>query len=101
MSQIFEKYIEENILKIGSYDLDHIFSNIKEDSFDEIEDTFNFELKIHGIKLNNFSKIEIPKNVKYKKLDSKFNSFKALYIFMEINKDNNMVSPYYGKDLLI
>ena len=98
--------MEKDILKLGSYDLDHIFSGIKDteksyDNKESLRENFNFELKCRGLIDKEKTEIMIPKNVKYPNLKNKFQGYEDLYLFMYENRDNTMVSPYYGEDLLI
>ena len=97
--------VENNILYLGSYDLDHMFSGIQDteksyDNLENVKDTYIFELEqIKGIKFNEEQEIRIPKNVKFPSLKTSFNGFKDLYLFMYENRNNPMINPYFGIDI--
>ncbi len=97
--------IENNILYLESYELDHMFCGIQDtkksyDNLEKIKSIYIFNLEqIKGIKFNEEQEIQIPKNVKFPSLKTFFNGFKDLYLFMYENRDNSMVNPYFGIDI--
>lgn len=99
--------IENNKIILGSYDIDHIFSGIKEKENSEIIKQAvisNFEFEMN---LSNFQKVEniyeiginIPKNKIIQKSRSSFIDFEDLFNYIYSFKFEENIVPYNGTDL--
>lgn len=91
--------LKNNILKLGSYDLDHIFK--KEENLEKFKkrsySNFDFETSLKSIYSKEFI-IKVPKN-KMPNTITVFGNLDELIDYMYINRGNKNIIPYHGEDI--
>jgi len=92
-------------ISLSSYDIDHIFSGLKyNQNYNSIKDNYLFECSLdHNLdKLSEQEilnlEVYIPNHGKYMRFNTQFDNFQKIFKYIEDNKTDNLILPFYGED---